>query len=127
MRLLLDTHTLIWALATPDRLSSAARAAIVSPANMVHVSAATAWEIAIKHALGRLTFPLDRFVPEVEAAGFSHLPIRADHALAAGSLPRHHADPFDRMLVAQARIEGLTLVSEDAAIAAYDVPLLSAG
>lgn len=127
MRLLLDTHALIWALAAPHRLAADARTAIVLPENTVHVSAATAWEIAIKHALGRLAFPIDRFVTEVEAAGFSHLPIRADHALAAGSLPRHHADPFDRILVAQALIEGLTLVSDDAAIAAYDVPLLRGG
>jgi PIN domain nuclease of toxin-antitoxin system len=124
VRLLLDTHTLIWAVATPARLSPVARAAITDPRNAVFVSAATAWEIAIKHALGRLTFPVDRFDEEMAAAGFEQLPVRIGHGLAAGGLPRHHADPFDRMLIAQALIEGLTLVSDDAVFPAYAVPLL---
>jgi len=124
VRLLLDTHAFLWAVAEPARLGATARAAIMDGGNAVFVSAATAWEIAIKEALGRLAFPVARFLAEVEAAGFAHLPIRAEHALAAGALPRHHADPFDRMLVAQAGLEGLTLISEDAALAAYGVRLL---
>jgi PIN domain nuclease of toxin-antitoxin system len=92
----------------------------------VSVSAVTAWEIAIKHALGRLKFPIDRFDDVMQRMGFEALPILPAHAIAAGGLPRHHDDPFDRMLIAQARIEGLTLVSVDAAVARYDVPVLGA-
>ena len=99
------------------------RVAVAAPDNKVFVSAVTAWEIAIKHALGRLKFPLDRFDDVMLRMGFDVLPILATHAIAAGGLPRHHDDPFDRMLIAQARIEGLTLVSSDQAVARYDVPI----
>jgi PIN domain nuclease of toxin-antitoxin system len=124
LRLLLDTHALIRALAEPARLSAATRAALTDPANAVFVSAASAWEIAIKASLGRLDFPLHAWEEALAAAGFAELAVRAPHAIAAGGLPRHHADPFDRMLVAQARHEGLTLVTQDAALAAYGVALL---
>ena len=97
---------------------------MASPVNQVLVSAATAWEIAIKHALGRLTFPVDRFEDVLQRMGFEVLPVQSSHAVAAGRLPRHHDDPFDRMLVAQAQIEGLTLVSTDSAMMRYDVPVL---
>lgn len=123
MRLLLDTHALIWALAEPQRLSAATREALTNPAHAVFVSAASAWEIAIKAALGRLDFPLHAWEEALAAAGFAELPVRAPHAIAAAALPRHHADPFDRMLVAQAQLEGLTLVSQDAAFGAYAVAL----
>ena len=126
MRLLLDTHVLIWSVSAPQRLSAAARAAIVAPANSVFVSAATAWEMAIKQALGRLDFPLDSFDEELAHAGFDHLPVTAAHGIAAERLPRHHGDPFDRMLIAQALADGLTLVSDDGAFAPYGVPLLPA-
>jgi PIN domain nuclease of toxin-antitoxin system len=92
--------------------------------NRVLVSVASAWEIAIKHALGRLKFPLDRFDEILQRMGFDALPIGLGHAIAAGRLPRHHDDPFDRMLIAQAQNEGLTLVSTDRAITRYDVPVL---
>ncbi len=123
MRLLLDTHVFLWATSEPGRLGERMRQAVTAPDNTILVSAATVWEIAIKRALGRLDFPLEELNAILARAGFDHLPIDAGHAVAAGGLPRHHADPFDRMLVAQARAEGLTLVSEDTAIAAYDVQL----
>lgn len=91
---------------------------------MVTVSAATIWEIEIKRALGRLASP-PGLIEMIGEAGFEQLPISFDHALQAGRLPLHHRDPFDRMLVAQARIEGLTLATADAALADYDVPLLT--
>ncbi len=90
---------------------------------MVFVSAASAWEAGIKQALGRLTLPAP-FAVGVDASGFQRLPIAFEHAAEAAALPPHHGDPFDRMLVAQARLEGLTLVSHDRLLAAYDVPIL---
>ena len=123
MRLLLDTHVFIWATAAPGRLPAPVHVALTTPDNTILVSAATIWEIAIKRALGRLEFPLEELAAIMTRAGFDPLPIEFGHARAAGALPRHHTDPFDRMLVAQARAEGLTLVSDDAAIAAYDVVL----
>jgi PIN domain nuclease of toxin-antitoxin system len=125
VRLLLDTHMFIWATSDPGRIAARTRQAMTAPANTVFVSAASVWEIAIKRALGRLDFPLEELDAVLARAGFAHLLIDAGHAIAAGGLSRHHADPFDRMLVAQSRAEGLTLVSEDAAIAAYDVRLFS--
>lgn len=88
------------------------------------VSTVTAWEIAIKRAVGRLQFPIDTFEDMMREMGFDVLPILPAHAIAAGALPQLHGDPFDRMLIAQARTENLTLVSDDAAVAQYDVALL---
>nr|WP_275112981.1 type II toxin-antitoxin system VapC family toxin [Rhodopila globiformis] len=121
----MDTHVLIWAIGEPSRLGERTRAAVASPANQVLVSAATAWEIAIKHALGRLTFPVDRFEEVLQRMGFDPLPVQLPHAIAAGRLPRHHDDPFDRMLIAQALTDGLTLATIDGAMARYDVPVLA--
>ena len=106
MRLLLDTHALLWWLDDADRLGPLARRAIAAGANLVVVSAASAWEIAIKRASGKLT-GAEELSSAVEAEGFVPLAINFHHAVEAGELPRHHADPFDRMLVAQARIERL--------------------
>ena len=117
---------LIWAMSKSPRLGERAQAAVASPDNQVLVSVVSAWEIAIKHALGRLVFPVDRFEDMAQQMGFDTLPILVRHAIAAGRLPRHHDDPFDRMLIAQALTEGLTLVSIDRAVARYDVPLLGA-
>jgi PIN domain nuclease of toxin-antitoxin system len=114
----------IWAVSEPARLGAKIHAAVASPANQVMVSAATVWEIAIKHARGRLTFPVDQFELVLQRMGFDLLPIQLGHALAAGALPRHHDDPFDRMLVGQARTENLTLVSADPLVARYDVTVL---
>jgi PIN domain nuclease of toxin-antitoxin system len=125
VRLLLDTHIFVWANTTPSRLSPTARAALVSKSNNVFVSAATAWEIAIKVAVGRLSFVLDNFEAMVSEPGFEPLQMTAAHGIAAGLLPRHHGDPFDRMLIAQARTEGLTLVTVDRTFSRYDVPVLA--
>ena len=124
MTLLLDTHVVLWWRQGGRRLSREARAAIAAAA-IVHVSAASAWEVAIKMAIGRLD--LDQpFEAHVREAGFETLPITFAHAAEVARLPRHHADPFDRMLVAQARVERLTLVTHDRAFLAYDVPTLIA-
>lgn len=124
MRLLLDTHALLWWLGDDPRLSAGARQGITdSP--VVVVSAASVWEIAVKQALGKLTGP-DDLEAEITANGFTALDISAGHALSAGRLPRHHEDPFDRMLIAQAMSEGLTVVTGDRRFADYDVPRLAA-
>ena len=112
MRLLLDTHALLWALADPDRLNDTARDALRDGRNVVLVSAVSAWELAIKQAAGKLRAP-DDLLEVVDATGFDWLPISAQHALLAGALPPLHRDPFDRMLVAQARQESLIIVTRD--------------
>lgn len=125
MRLLLDTHALLWWLADDPALSEAAREAIASPANEVFVSAVSAWEIAIKVALGKLTVPGD-LEGAIAAEGFQPLPFTIQHALMAGALPRHDNDPFDRALVAQATAESCTLVTRDSRITLYGLPTLMA-
>lgn len=125
MNLLLDTHTLLWWLADDARLSQEARASISDPRRIVYVSAVTAWEISIKRALGKLDAPSD-LVAAVSASGFQELPITIAHALAAGQLPNNHSDPFDRMLVAQTKLENLTLVTHDDRIASYQIPTIKA-
>ena len=122
MRLLLDTHALLWWLAD-EGLTVPARDAIADPGNVVMVSAASAWEISVKKALGKLAAP-DDLEHQVQASGFLPLPISLAHGVAAGRLDRYHEDPFDRMLVAQAQCEGLVIVTRDPGIAAYDVPVL---
>ena len=114
----------IWAVGEPSRLDPHVQTAIASPTNQVFVSAATAWEISIKQALGRLTFPLDVWEDMLRRMGFEALPIQPTHAIAAGRLPRHHDDPFDRMLIAQAKADNLTLATTDQLIARYDVALI---
>ena len=104
------------------RLGPSARAAVAS-APLVFVSAASAWEAAIKVALGRLSIP-EPFARGVDESGFRRMPIAFEHAEASAALPKHHADPFDRMLVAQARLEGCTLVSHDRALEPYGVAML---
>ncbi len=108
----------------PDRLPAGLRNILADPSHTRFLSAASVWEIAIKTEAGRLRFPMDRLEAAQAALQTIALPIRHAHAIAAGRLPRHHADPFDRMLVAQAHIESLILVSMDAALARYDVPQL---
>jgi PIN domain nuclease of toxin-antitoxin system len=125
VRLLLDTHALLWWLTADRRLTKDAQDAIAAQTSYVAVSAASAWEIAIKARLGRLDPPTtleDQLVREQ----FHPLPITLAHAIEAGALPLHHDDPFDRMLVAQAQLEGLTIVTRDPRIAAYGVPTLAA-
>lgn len=125
MRLLLDTHTLLWVLAEPERLDATAREALRDGRNEALVSAASIWEIAIKRAAGKLRAP-DDLIAVTAASGFGSLPITASHAHAAGALPLHHRDPFDRMLVAQARVESLTIVTRDQRLVAYGVDVLTA-
>lgn len=119
MRLLLDTHAYLWWLGNDPRLWEPARRAMADPSSVVFVSAASIWEIAIKIQIGKLEFDGDP-LEEIEASGFLELPMTARHSFAAGSLPRHHDDPFDRMLLAQAHLEGLTLVSRDRAFRDYE-------
>lgn len=125
MRLLLDTHVLLWWLADDPSLAREAEGAIANPASVVFVSAATAWEIAIKQALGKLDAPND-LERQIEVNRFEPLSITIGHAYSAGTLPRHHDDPFDRMLVAQALAEGLTIVTRDPRLSPYGVSTLSA-
>lgn len=99
MRLLLDTHALLWWLTDNRRLGRNARKVIADPGSVVHVSAATCWEMAIKASLGRLSLGGADLEAEIPANGFVELPITVQHAVRAGGLPRHHEDPFDRMLV----------------------------
>jgi PIN domain nuclease of toxin-antitoxin system len=122
--LLLDTHVYLWWLADDASLSEEARRAIADSRSVVHVSAASLWEVSIKEALGRLELDGSDLAEEIVANGFIELPVSAAHARAAAHLPPHHEDPFDRMLVAQARLEGLTLVTVSNQLASYDVPRL---
>ena len=124
MKLLLDTHVLLWWLASNPRLAKNARAAIEA-CDVAYVSAATVWEIAIKVAARKLEFRGD-MEEQLALNNFHPLPIMVIHALLAAKLPRHHADPFDRMLVAQATFESLTLVTADPQLAVYGVPILRA-
>jgi PIN domain nuclease of toxin-antitoxin system len=120
VRLLLDTHALIWAAADPDRLPARVGGALTDPGNVVFLSAASVWEIAVKRARGRLRFPtVDDAL--LDRAGYRDLPIARAHAAAVEDLPDHHADPFDRMLVAQARTDDLVLVTADELVRRYDV------
>ncbi len=124
MRLLLDTHILLWWLADDPALPLQARAAISDSGSEVFISAASVWEIAIKRALGRLDFPVGQMAAILDEAGFTPLAIGVTHGVLAGALPAHHADPFDRMLVAQAQHEGMTIVSVDRMIRRYAVAVL---
>ncbi len=129
MTLLLDTQALLWWRQGSRKLGPRARAAIEKGANRADVSVATAWEIAIKFRRRQLTLshPPHIWMPNaVERGGFTVLDITMEHALTVANLPDHHADPFDRLLIAQAQLEGLTIVTSDAAFEAYDVGLLDA-
>lgn len=121
-RLLLDTHVFLWWRSEPARLASQVRDNIAT-ADLVFVSVASAWEAAIKVSLGRLELP-DTIEAGVIASGFEKLLITFSHTEHAAALPLHHRDPFDRMLVAQARAEGLTLVTHDRLLEPYDIEIL---
>lgn len=127
MNLLLDTHALIWFLEDDVKLARHARTAISDPENKAFVSDATAWEIGIKHSLGKLDLPVpyeSLFPYQLEALGFHRLPIRYTHLHRQMQLPWHHRDPFDRLLIAQAQVEGMALISRDQHFSAYDIPLI---
>lgn len=125
MRLLLDTNALLWALLTPEELRPEAQAVLADRRNEVYVSIASIWEAAIKVGTGKLVLPPE-FIPTIASSGFRLLAIEIAHALRVSSLPRHHRDPFDRLLIAQAMIEDLTLVTRDTVLPLYSVPILAA-
>jgi PIN domain nuclease of toxin-antitoxin system len=124
MRFLVDTHALLWALGEPSTLSREARDALADPSNLVVVSSASLWECAIKASIGKLDLPED-FFDSIPEAGYEVMPIGISHLNVYRTLPMHHRDPFDRMLVAQARADALTLISRDPDIAKYDVAVLA--
>jgi PIN domain nuclease of toxin-antitoxin system len=129
LRLLLDTHCWLWAFLEPAKLRRGTQALIRDLNNEVYLSVASCWEISIKAALGKLRLPVPPplFVPaRLSQQHMSALAITVDHALAVHGLPSHHSDPFDRMLVAQAQIEGLTIVTADPVFARYSVPTIKA-
>jgi PIN domain nuclease of toxin-antitoxin system len=125
MNLLLDTQVLVWCLAADRRLRNAARQAIEDDGNRVWVSAASAWEIEIKAALGKLRVP-DDLLTQMTAIRFDELPVRIEHALFLRRLPALHRDPFDRILIAQALCEGFTLVTADPVLREYPVRIIRA-
>ncbi len=124
MRLLLDTHVFLWWASNDPELGDEAREAIASAESFVAVSAAVAWEMGIKRALRKLDAPPD-LGRQIERHNFAELPITINHAVRAAALPPHHRDPFDRMLVSQAQLEGLTIVTRDPKIKQYDVATLT--
>ena len=125
MKLLLDTHLLLWAAGEPRRLSKQARALIDNPENELFFSAASLWEVAIKRGLGREDFKVDARLLRrgLLDNGYSELPIISDHVVAIESLPLIHNDPFDRVLVAQATVEGITLLTIDSVVSQYPGPI----
>ena len=125
MKVLLDTHAFLWFIMGSANLSVNARALIEDPANERLLSVASLWEIAIKRAKGVLEAP-PAIVDRLREYEFSPLPVSWEHAIAVGELPDHHRDPFDRMLIAQARTEGLTIVTSDPMIRRYQVLTISA-
>ncbi len=122
MRLVLDTHVALWVLAADERLSPRAAELLGDPAQEVLLSAVVLWEVSIKRSLGKLAAP-DGFADRLLEAGAVGLPVTLEHARQVEALPWHHRDPFDRMLIAQARLEGASVVSSDAALQAYEVPV----
>ncbi len=125
MNLLLDTHVLLWWLDDNPTLLIKAKEAIADGRNVVFISAATIWEIRIKHTLGKLEIPVN-FRKVLEQQPFEMLPITADHAHLIGELPAYHRDPFDRMLIAQASFEGFTLVTRDKQFKRYKISTIRA-
>lgn len=123
MKLLLDTHAALWWLADDERLGAGAARHLADDSNRVLLSAAVVWEVAIKRSLGKLEAPTD-LAPTLLNAGVQPLAVTLDHAATVETLPWYHRDPFDRMLVAQALTENATLVSQDARLEKYDVPLV---
>ncbi|QTX05957.1 type II toxin-antitoxin system VapC family toxin [Agromyces archimandritae] len=122
---MLDTQLLLWAAYEPERLPDAARAHIEDEANAIWFSAASIWEVGIKQPMGRADFTVDARVLRrgLIETGYLELPITSEHAIEAAALPPLHRDPFDRMLVGQSRVEGVTLLSSDAMVAAYGSPV----
>ncbi|MBI2844782.1 MAG: type II toxin-antitoxin system VapC family toxin [Armatimonadetes bacterium] len=127
MRALLDTHAFLWWIADDPNISDRARKVISDNDNQIYVSAASGWEIAIKAQIGRLTVPEqpERFILEQMAINaFISLPVRMEHALRVYSLPMHHRDPFDRILIAQSQVERLPILTADSALSEYSVDIV---
>ena len=127
MKLLLDTHILLWAAGQPEKLSESTRTLLISSENSLFFSAASIWEVIIKLGLGREDFKVDpyRLRKMLVVHGYTELPVTAEHALKVNSLPLLHKDPFDRLLLAQARVEGMLLVTCDAAVSQYQESVLT--
>jgi PIN domain nuclease of toxin-antitoxin system len=125
VKLLLDTHLLLWSAGQPERLSKEARALIEAPENELFFSAASLWEVVIKRGLGREDFKVDARLLRrgLLDNGYSELPIGSEHVVAVDNLPPIHKDPFDRVLVAQAQVEGITLLTADPIVAEYPGPI----
>jgi PIN domain nuclease of toxin-antitoxin system len=129
MRILLDTQCWLWMALAPERFSARSRRLVEARETVLYLSAASAWEVAIKHALGKLRLPEPpvTYVPSrVAALGVQPLPIDHQHALHVATLPPHHRDPFDRLLIAQAQIDDLSILTADPLFAAYDVATIAA-
>lgn len=127
MRILLDTHVWLWLIAEPERLSKAAAGLVEDPGHELLLSAASSFEIAIKHALDKLRLPSspEGYVPEqIERTGVTPVAIEHGHALAAGALPPHHRDPFDRLLIATAQLEAVPVLTVDRQFSPYDVEVV---
>lgn len=126
---MLDTHAWLWMIAEPERFSAQTTALLENPANELLLSSASSWEIAIKHSLGKLFLPAPpaKYVPEqIAKTGVTPVSVEHSHALRVSGLPPHHRDPFDRLLVAQAELEGATLLTADPQFEPYGIPILSA-
>lgn len=127
MKLLLDTHIVLWAAGQPEKLSESARTLLTTPENALFFSAASIWEIVIKRGLGREDFKVDprRLRNMLILHGYTELPVTAEHALTVETLPVLHKDPFDRLLLAQARMEGMQLLTVDASVIQYEESVLA--
>ena len=128
MRFLLDTHLILWAASSPQRLSSTARTILYDPESDLLFSPVSLWEVAIKRNLRRNDFQVDPLLlfRGLVASGYRELPVRSEHAIAAGDLPPLHKDPFDRMLVAQSLVDGVTLLTSDPVVARYSESIRTA-
>jgi len=124
VRILLDTQCWLWMQVTPERLSAQAQVLLTDPENQLLLSSASAWEIAVKYSIGKLPLPVppaEYVLSRMETSGTSALPVLQTHALHVATLPFHHKDPFDRLLIAQAQLEGLNILTSDRLFAAYEV------
>ncbi|MDM8558065.1 type II toxin-antitoxin system VapC family toxin [Candidatus Parabeggiatoa sp. HSG14] len=121
---LLDTHILLWWLCNSSRLHPKIRKLIANPDNEIYISPASVWEASIKRELGRLEFDDEELLTAIESGGFLEVAVTIRHGLIAGSLPRHHEDPFDRMLIAQAQVENFSIITHDAKFKYYEVPII---
>ncbi len=121
---LLDTHILLWWLCNSPRLSTQIQKLIADPSNEIYISPASVWEASIKRTLGKLEFDNEELLTAIDSSGFREIAVTVRHGLIAGGLPRYHEDPFDRMLIAQAQVEGFSIITHDAKFKHYNVPII---